>query len=220
MTADMGGMVRIWDTHGDDMYTKSELKVLNNRIHDIAWDHKSERLIAVGKGNSSYGSAFRIDGGSSGEVHSLSQDDVHANVTGHSPLNGYVTLNAVAISPNQPSRAVTVGDDSQMGFYLGPRYQWKSKQHKHTGFVSDVTFSPDGTRIVSVGEDRKINLFSGTDASHICTLGQQGHSGSILSVGWKASGESIVTSSADRTVKLWDVESQTVVKYHHLPSVQ
>jgi WD40 repeat protein len=135
-------------------------------------------------------------------------------VTGHSPLNGYVILNAVAISPNRPSRAVTVGDDSQMSFYLGPKYQWKSKQKEHSGFVSDAAFSPDGNRIVTVGEDRKINLYDGGDGKFIRSIvAERGHTGSILSVGWDVTGEKIVTASADRTVKLWDVEKEAVVRY-------
>jgi hypothetical protein len=52
------------------MTSKTEMKVLSHQVNDVAWDGAGERLIAVGKGNQSYGQAFRIDGGNSGEVPS------------------------------------------------------------------------------------------------------------------------------------------------------
>jgi len=140
-------------------------------------------------------------------------------VTGHTGLNGQVILNAVAISPNPitsslPSRAVTVGDDQQMGFYKGPRYRWTTTYKQHTSFVYDAAFSPDGKMIVTVGADKKINLFSGEDGTFLDALdAAQGHNGSIFSVGWDSSGSHIATASADRTVKLWDIATKSVVQY-------
>lgn len=209
----------VWDTHGEDMITKFDQKVLSNEVNDIAWDARNEKFMVVGTGSNIYGRAFTIDGSSAGEAYPSTKIDANGKVTGHTGLNGQVILNAVAISPNPitsslPSRAVTVGDDQQMGFYKGPRYRWTTTYKQHTSFVYDAAFSPDGKIIVTVGADKKINLFSGEDGAFVDALdAAQGHNGSIFSVGWDPSGSYIATASADRTVKLWDIATKSVVQY-------
>jgi WD repeat-containing protein 1 (actin-interacting protein 1) len=208
----------VWDTHGEDMIVKFDQKVLSNEVNDIAWDARNEKFMVVGTGSNLYGRAFTIDGSSAGEASPEPPIDANGKVTGHTGLNGTVVINAVAISPNAitsslPSRAVTVGDDQQMGFYKGPRYRWITTYKQHTGFVYDASFSPDGMTIVTVGQDRKINLFSGEDGSFRESFdGADAHNGSIFSVGWDPTGSQIVTASADRTVKLWDVATKSVVQ--------
>jgi len=47
---DVQGNVRIWDTINEEHILKSEFKVISGKINDIAWDHESQRVIAVGDG--------------------------------------------------------------------------------------------------------------------------------------------------------------------------
>ena len=59
----------MWDAVGNDMALKSETKVISGRIHDIAWDGESQRVIAVGDGKERVGHAFTYDSGNTvGEV--------------------------------------------------------------------------------------------------------------------------------------------------------
>jgi WD40 repeat protein len=79
--------------------------------------------------------------------------------------------------------------------------------------VHGVAFSPDGAYFVSVGADRKIFLFDGKEGTLKAEITDpEGHKGSILSVSWNADSKRFVTASTDQSVKLWDAESQALVK--------
>ncbi|KAG2066758.1 hypothetical protein BDR04DRAFT_1029204, partial [Suillus decipiens] len=73
----------------------------------------------------------------------------------------------------------------------------------HTSPVNSVSFSPDGTRIVTGSWDGTVRLW---DAGTGESVGEplRGHTSSILSVSFSPDGTRIVTGSQDRTVRLWD----------------
>jgi len=66
-SADVSGTVRIWDATPalkgtlDEPILKNEVRALSGRINDVQWDGESKRLIAVGEGKESFGSAFTYD---------------------------------------------------------------------------------------------------------------------------------------------------------------
>jgi len=70
-----------------------------------------------------------------------------------------------------------------------------------------VSFSPDGSSLVSVGADRKINLYDGKTGEFSRQIGADEHKGSIFAVSWARDSKRFVTSSADQTVKIWDAEA-------------
>jgi WD repeat-containing protein 1 (actin-interacting protein 1) len=134
---------------------------------------------------------------------------LNIEISGHSAV-----VNAVAISPTRPFRAATAGDDNQLVFYHGPPFRFNSLLRKHTKFVYDVAFSPDGKTLVSVGADAQIVVYDGkTGESKLSLTAESGHKGSTFAVSWERSGSKLVTASADQTVKLWDVETNKVVKF-------
>lgn len=130
-------------------------------------------------------------------------------VSGHSSIP-----NAVAIKAQRPFRAATAGDDCTVVFYHGAPYKYNKSSRKHSKFVYDVKFSPDGSKLVSVGADAKIFVYDGKTGDNIMELvdANNGHKGSVFAVSWDASSKYIVTSSADQTVKVWDVESGKVLQ--------
>ena len=147
----------------------------------------------MGDGRERFGHCVTADSGNSvGEV------------TGHSKV-----VNAVSVRQQRPMRAATVSDDGAMCFLHGPPFKFNSKSDGvHKGFVFSTAFSPDGSRLVTVGADKKIWLYDGKTGEALGGVGQVGeHTGSIFSVGWKGDGKKIVTASADQTVRLWDVEA-------------
>ena len=98
------------------------------------------------------------------------------------------------------------------------------KESAHSKLVMSVAFSPDGTKIVSGSADNTIKVW---DAG-VCTLTpptlspklmaplpasgslelkvekQSAHSDRVLSVAFSPDGKTIVSGSADKTIKVWD----------------
>jgi WD40 repeat protein len=82
----------------------------------------------------------------------------------------------------------------------------------HKGYVYGIGFSPDGNHLVSVGADRKIQLYDGKTGEAKVSIGDGEHKGSIFAVSWASDSKRFVTSSADQTVKIWDVEAGKAVQ--------
>ncbi|KXN81676.1 hypothetical protein AN958_03923 [Leucoagaricus sp. SymC.cos] len=191
-SGDASGTVRIWDTVGEDQVLKGEYKVISGKINDLAWDGESKRIIAVGDGRERFGYAFNMDTGTStGEI------------SGHSKA-----INAVSIRQSRPYRAATAADDNVIVFHQGPPFKYERLIKTHTKFVQDVKFSPSGDHFASVGSDSKIFLYDGKTGETVAEVTDSPHKGTIFAVSWSPDSKSLFTSSADKTVKLWDVETR------------
>ncbi|ETO14549.1 G-protein beta WD-40 repeats containing protein [Reticulomyxa filosa] len=75
----------------------------------------------------------------------------------------------------------------------------------HSGPVTCVQFSPDGSKIVSCSWDKTIQLWDVSSGKQLQCL--EGHSDSIFSVQFSPDGTKIVSSSFDKTIRLWDASS-------------
>lgn len=183
--------MRVWDAVSAEI-TKGEYAIISGRIADVAWDGDSQRVIAVGDGRDRFGHCFAADGGNSvGEV------------SGHSKV-----VNAVAIRQQRPLRAATVSDDGSMCFLHGAPFKFARKvDDVHKGFVYGAAFSPDGSLLVTVGADRKIQLYDGKTGDPVRSVGDGVHAGSIFAVSWAPDSKRFVSASADQTVRMWDAES-------------
>lgn len=207
-SGDETGQVKIWDTavvsgaagstEGvfEQPYIKSEFQILAGPIRGIAWDADNARVIAVGEGKDKFGHCFTWDSGNSiGEIQ------------GHSS-----TINAVAIKPQRPYRAATVGDDKALVFFNGPPFKFdKSIRGTHTNTIRDVQFSPDGRWLVSAGSDRLIAVYDGKTGEFVKKI-ENAHEGGIFGISWFKDSSKFVTCSADNTVKSWEIESGNSVK--------
>ena len=75
----------------------------------------------------------------------------------------------------------------------------------HDDVIYAARFSPDGTRIASGGADRFLRTFDVSSSAELRRF--EGHTNYVLGVSWKSDGETIATSSADNTIKLWEAET-------------
>jgi WD40 repeat protein len=77
----------------------------------------------------------------------------------------------------------------------------------HTGAVSSVTFSPDGSRIASASSERykvvgEVKLWDAAAGQEVLTL--KGHESGVTSLACSPDGLRIASAGLDGTVKVWD----------------
>ncbi|KDN38792.1 WD40 repeat-like protein [Tilletiaria anomala UBC 951] len=198
-SADMSGLVRIWDVlnltsgAGGEAVLKLEHRALAGPVRDIAWDAEGKRLIAVGEGRDSFGAVFLLDSGSSA-----------GTIEGHSK-----PINAVALNTARPFRAITAADDAQLAWYTGAPYKLaRTLADAHTRFVHTVAFSPSGMYALSAGSDSRLVLLDGKSgdilASDLSGASGGAHMGTVYAVAFHpSSDETFISAGADSTLKVW-----------------
>lgn len=111
-----------------------------------------------------------------------------------------------AYKPTRPFRIVTCGEDFLVNFYEGPPFRFKQSHRDHSNFVNCVRYSPDGSKFLSVGSDKRGIIFDGKSGEKIGELSSEGgHTGSIYAVSWSPDGKQVLTVSADKSAKVWDI---------------
>jgi WD40 repeat protein len=78
------------------------------------------------------------------------------------------------------------------------------------GAVNDAAFSPDGTEIATASANRLGTIYYRRDGRVIASLA--GHSDAVTSVGFDATGRTVVTGSHDGTARLWDALPQGTLR--------
>src|SRR5262249_5989047 len=74
--------------------------------------------------------------------------------------------------------------------------------HSQDGRFEDVSFSPDGKRIVTVGRDRIARIWDATESPNVSC-----GSTDVYDAAFSPDGRLIVTRCGDKTVRTWDATS-------------
>ncbi|XP_006815647.1 WD repeat-containing protein 1-B-like [Saccoglossus kowalevskii] len=197
-SGDVSGKIRIWDTTQKEHILKYEYHSLGGQIKDIAWSPDSKRIVAVGDGREKYGNVFMWDTGTTvGEI------------IGHSKA-----INSVDFKSSRPFRIVTASEDNDSNFYEGPPFKFKHSAKDHGRFVNCIRYSPNGDRYLTGGADGKSFIYEGKTGEKIAELGngaKSAHAGGIYGVCWSPDNTQVLTVSADKTAKIWDIEKHQVV---------
>ena len=116
---------------------------------------------------------------------------------------GQNPINTVAV--NSSGEWLAFGS-SKLGQLLV--YEWQSesyilKQQGHFDATNSLTYSPDGSRVVTAAEDGKIKVWD--VVSGFCLATFQEHTSSVTQVQFAKRGQVLFSSSLDGTVRAWDL---------------
>ena len=106
----------------------------------------------------------------------------------------------IASSHHTEVRLWDVTTSAQIATLSGPKPD-------NWGIISDVAFSPDGSKIAAVRnvEDFAVYLWNIATGAQLVKF--YGHSGQINSIAFSTDGKTLATGSSDGTVLLWDISS-------------
>ncbi len=121
------------------------------------------------------------------------------------PLNGHTgDIQAVTYSPDG-TRLATAGADSLAIVWDANTYRPLYRLQGHSGYVNSVAFSPDGKQLATAGgEDRSIILWNISQPGTPKALTITGHRDWVYSLAYSRDGSTLISVSADRTVRFWD----------------
>ncbi len=77
----------------------------------------------------------------------------------------------------------------------------------HEGWVTSITYSPDGNQLVSGSMDQTVRIWDVEKHTQLRVLGK--HISSVKSVCYHPGGHQLASSSMDGTVTLWDAKNHT-----------
>ncbi|KAK3253192.1 hypothetical protein CYMTET_37542 [Cymbomonas tetramitiformis] len=188
-SGDAAGNLKVWGAY-DDHPMKLEHTPFSGSIDDIQWSEDGQRIVCCGDGKETRVKAFMWDSGNAvGEFDGIGK-----------------RCNSCDFKPSRPFRIATASEDFKVNFYEGPPFKFKSSNSSHSNYANCVRFSPNGERFMSVGSDKKGILFDGKTGEVVCELpAKENHQGSIYACSWSPDSTKVLTCSADKTCKLWDL---------------
>jgi WD40 repeat protein len=83
-----------------------------------------------------------------------------------------------------------------------------------TGLTDQISFSPNGSWLVTNGEENAVRIWDAADGTRLYTL--EGHTGNICAVAFSSDGKFFASTRADTIVRLWDATSDPPCELYKL----
>lgn len=104
----------------------------------------------------------------------------------------------------QEEKAIEV-IDSNIRLWDVSSGKYKMTLKGHSGWISDLTYSPDGTTLASASTDRTVRLWDGGTGKHKNTL--KGHTQNVDLVMFSPDNKRLVSWGNDATARLWHTDT-------------
>jgi len=133
-----------------------------------------------------------------------------------------VSLDGIPLALSYWNNTIAVGSSSRDIIILdGTIGSQVAALSGHTGYVRSLTFSSDGTSLVSGSEDHTVKLWDVQTGGVVKTF--SGHTFIVWSVSISADSTRIASGSADETICLWDIQTGecycAIKQQHHVYNV-
>ena len=190
------GQVLLWDAQSNTLRDRA-IDVGDQEISAIVFSRDGQRLwIAAGTP------------AESGSVHSWSMlDEKYLGSMG----NETDTINT--LDESQTSKQVAIGTTRRLLKVLSNEMDSEKEFVKHTDWVTSTAFSNDGILVASGDRFGSIIAWDPLAGTEFSTL--RGHSGMITSIHWSPNGDSLLSSSLDGSVRVWNMHNSSPLKSWH-----
>ena len=120
------------------------------------------------------------------------------------------TLSAAALSPDGRLLAVGAKLSGSVSVYdTGTGRQIAQHGSAHASPVSAMTFSGDGFKLVTADVEGTIKIWEDArklTSKSAASMTLKGHEAAITHVGFSSAGKQLVSTSADKTARVWDMD--------------
>jgi WD40 repeat protein/transcriptional regulator with XRE-family HTH domain len=201
-TASLDGTAKVWDAAtAGELFTlepgKPDAGTAGKQLYSVAFSPDGAQLAAAGEA----GVVTLWDAATGKSAFSL-------------PFEGEPSpIFSVAFSPDGKRLAAASGDGTVRVWELATA-QISLVLHIDIDLppdtlsifkVHDVAFSPDGTRLATVGPNDTAKIWDAASGKELLTL--TGHKDAILALAYSLDGTRIATASFDTTTKVWDART-------------
>ena len=106
-------------------------------------------------------------------------------------------------------RIVTVSESGIHEMWDGETGKRLSEPDAYGGIVSDASFSPDGSLVLSALSDHTVQIWNATTGDIIFSL--EGHTDSVTRACFSPCGRYVASASDDKTVRLWSTSDGSCI---------
>lgn len=217
-SCDVRGNLRVWSYDNEEHLCKLNLsRAIAGPIRDVSWDEKSKKICIVG--DTAPGMpCCRLIQWNTGVTCGDLRPHVRNRVSSCSIRN----IGSKKVPYKYYCVVTGGGEDHKLILSTYSLPTTESNDSHSRGAVHCVRFSHDGEKVVSVGADKSICLFSLSDDGHLILMKkeEEAHCASIYTCDFNSDGSLLLTSSADGTMKVWDVDSLKLLHNFNVLSQQ